>query len=75
MGMLLALAADRVNEGVVEVSVSSRHTSTTATAATVVAKTAVATTASIASHLGKARIDLLLCLLEDVHQVSSLLVV
>jgi hypothetical protein len=53
--------------------VSAIPTSTTATAT--VATVTTAATAAVADHLGEARVDVLLGLLEDVNQIASLLLV
>lgn len=73
--MLLALAEGWSARGCrFAASVSAEPTSTTASSTTVPAVSATATTAK-AGHLGKARVNLLLGLLEHIHQITCLLLV
>lgn len=54
-------------------TLTTTESTTAAAAATVAAVAAAATTTAVPSHLGKARINVLLGLLENTHEVTSLL--
>lgn len=77
MGMLLELlAGGRVSSrGVLADSASAEPTSATATATTPSAVAATAAAATVSSHFSKTRIDLLLGLLENIDEITSLLLV
>ena len=76
-GWLLALAEDRSARGDVgmRASVSAKPTSTTASSTTPTTIATTTATSSEASHLGKAGVDVLLGLLQDVDKLTSLLLV
>lgn len=75
--LALALAEDRSARGDVgmRASVSAKPTSTTASSTTPTAIATTTATSSEAGHLGKARINVLLGLLQDVDKLTGLLLV
>ena len=77
MGMLLALAGGRSARDVCFIpSATAEPTSTTAPSTSIATTpAATATTTTETSHLGKARVNLLLGLLQDVDEIASLLLV